>query len=80
MKIKVDSYVCKNIVNVSDYVEACLEEGGDDMAEVARLNAISGHKAIGRLCEILAEKNILTADDIELIAEGYVRNAEFIGV
>jgi len=42
-----------------------------DVAKGAQINAYNGHKALARLCDVLADKDILSARDIMYIAEDF---------
>ncbi len=46
--------------------------------ETAEKTAENATKAIGRLCEILVAKKILTAEDIAFIATGYAESFEHV--
>jgi len=56
---------------VPDYIASKLRGENEDGPKEALINAISAQEALGRLCNLLAEKEILTAGDIMYIAEDF---------
>ena len=77
-KILVQDWKAKKELTISDYVERELASDRDGALETANENANNAQAALARLCEILAEKSILTAEEITLIACGFTRDAKFI--
>ncbi len=61
-------------LQVQDYVSQSLSASAvddEDYALQAQRDADSAQKAVGRLCEVLARKGILTAPEIFYISNGY---------
>ena len=79
MRIKTEDWGSSNIQEVSGYIADQLEDrdyGG--ATESAQATASNSAKGLGTLCNILAEKGLLTADDIVEIAASYSNVTEFV--
>ncbi len=61
--------------SVAYYVERKLEGRADGRLESAAESAHNAAKALGRLVELLAERGVLDADDVVLIAGGFSTEA-----
>jgi len=77
-KILVDDWNGKKEMSVSQYIEQQLSSDRDGATERAQENADNSQSALARLCEILADKGILSAKDITVIACNFERDAKFI--
>lgn len=54
--------------SVGEWVESCLYRSVDNQLTSASINAESAQAAIGRLVEVLAQRGILSVDDIVVVA------------
>lgn len=59
--------------NVDAFVVGAIKSQayGEGLAESASDNAYECQKAFGRLCQLLANKNLLNMEDLRFIAGGY---------
>lgn len=64
--------------DVKEYVSTSLSEYANGSVEQAEANAESAQEALGRLVNILCEKNILTAEDVVTIANSCDKEAKLI--
>lgn len=74
MNIETSEYGRVFKLQVQDYVSQSLSASAvddEDYALQAQHDADSAQAAIGRLCEVLAKKGILTAPEIFYISNGY---------
>ena len=60
-------------MSVADYFDRCTDslDYGAGALELARDKAEKTSRAVGRLCEVLHTKGLLTLDDISTISGGY---------
>ena len=75
----VENLTCKPLTDgVGDYVSTSLSEYANGSVEQAEANAGSAQMALGRLVNVLCEKNILTAEDVITIAESFDKEPKLI--
>jgi hypothetical protein len=71
MTIVTHRYGTKLEETIEQHFERLLEGQNDGIAENARDIADNTKQSLGRLVRLLAEKQILDADDVLIISDGY---------
>lgn len=64
------------IFTVDKYIEIELYDNKGGAVECSARNAEKAQEAVGRLCQVLANKGILSANDIFYIARGWESSDE----
>ena len=75
MRIKIESYgeVCE-YESLKDYAELMLDgdDYGNGVIEATANTARNNSQAIGRLLDLMAEKGLVSAEEITTVVEGYM--------
>jgi len=78
MKIQTEIWGDEEPVDVTDYVRCGLMQEAEDYTDTAWENAYAAQAALSRLCGLLAERGILSAQDIVFITHGEKHDATFV--
>lgn len=82
MEVKVLRQFCNSYtIEIKEYVRTKLDGGSFDVigaVEEAGKTAENGNEALGRLCDILVSRGIISLDDVAIVAGGEVETDQLV--
>ena len=79
MKINFEHWNGRRTLKISEYMRVKLSDSGAGQIEQMEGGLENTSQALGRLCEVMADKDLLSADEITYIAEGFINaGTEFV--
>lgn len=76
MEIKLECYNGVQLLGIGEYMEVKLSPGCEGELEQIKSDLKNTQRALGRLCEILVEKDLLNFEDLTYVAEDSLTKEE----